>query len=80
MMKISVKLLSTYREKLPEGTKGNTYPLEIPEHYGVEEVLKMFDIPYDLSSIVLINGCSPEDDQKLRDGDSVCVFSAIAGG
>ena len=79
-MKISVKLLSTYRDKLPEGTKGNSCSVEIPEVYKAGDVLKLFDIPNDLSSVVLINGSSPKENQLLREGDEVCVFSAMAGG
>jgi len=80
MIKISVKLLSTYREKLPEGTIGNECLLDIPKNYEATDVLKLFDIPADLSSVVLINGRTPEADQILAEGDEVCVFSAMAGG
>ena len=79
-MKISVKLLSTYRTKLPKGTIGNKCSIEIPNNSRVEEVLNIFNIPADLSSVVLINGHSPEGNQSLKEGDEVCVFSAMAGG
>lgn len=79
-MKITVKLLSTYRIKLPEGTEGNTCSLEIPDNFSVEDILKMFNIPTDVSSVVLINGHTPEGNQTLNEGDEVCVFSAMAGG
>lgn len=79
-MKIKVKLLATYRRKLPEGTEGNTCVLEIPENYRVEDVLNIFEIPNDSSSVVLVNGCSPEENQRLNESDEVCVYSAMAGG
>lgn len=79
-MKITVKLLSTYREKLPEGTKGNTCTLDIQKSNNINDVLNTFDIPNDQSSVVLINGLTPKKDQTLIDGDEVCVFSAMAGG
>lgn len=79
-MKISLKLLSTYRTKLPEGTKGNTCTVDIPDDFLVDDLLNMFDIPAGLASVVLINGLTPGDDQSLIDGDEVCVFSAMAGG
>lgn len=79
-MKVSIKLLTTYRKKLPEGIKGNTCTLEFPDRISVAEVLAYFDIPYDSSSVVLVNGQSPESNQRLTEGDEVCVYSAMAGG
>jgi sulfur carrier protein ThiS len=79
-MKVSVKLLTIYRSKLPEGTEGNTCTMEIPGDYRIEDLLKVFDIPMDSSSIVLINGHSAEQHQQLGEGDQVCVYSAMAGG
>lgn len=79
-MKISVKLLTTYRKQLPEGTQGNTCTLEIPDTECVSDVLARFEIPNDATSVVLINGFSPDGDQLLKEGDQVCVYSAMAGG
>jgi sulfur carrier protein ThiS len=79
-MKISVKLLTIYRKKLPEETTGNTCTLEVPAGTRVGEVLQQFDIPDDSSSVVLVNGFSPEGNQPLQEGDEVCVYSAMAGG
>ena len=79
-MKISVKLLSTYRNKLPDGTKGNSVSIDIPDGFSLEDVLKKFNIAYDQTNVVLVNGLTPEDGQSLIEGDEVCVFSAMAGG
>ena len=79
-MKISIKLLSTYRKKLPDGTKGNSVSIDIPDGLNLEDVLKKFNIAYDQTNVVLVNGLTPEDDQSLSEGDEVCVFSAMAGG
>jgi len=79
-MKIKVKLLATYREKLPPDAVGNTCTIEIPDESGVEVVFKRFDIDYDNSNVVLINGLTHENPPKLKEGDVVCIFSAIAGG
>ena len=79
-MKIKVKLLATYREKLPPDADGNTCTIDIPEESGVEVVLKHFDIAYDNSNVVLINGLTHEHPPNLKEGDVVCIFSAIAGG
>ncbi len=79
-MMISVKLLSTYRKKLPDGTKGNSVSMDIPDGFSLEDVLNMFNIAFDQTNVVLVNGLTPEDGQNLIEGDEVCVFSAIAGG
>jgi sulfur carrier protein ThiS len=79
-MMISVKLLSTYRKKLPDGTKGNSVSMDIPDGFNLEDVLKKFNIAYDQTNVVLVNGLTPEDSQSLSEGDEVCVFSAMAGG
>ncbi len=79
-MKISLKLLTIYRKKLPEGTKGNTCKLEVLESCRVSDLLAQFEIPNDASSVVLVNGHSPQGDQHLQEGDEVCVYSAMAGG
>jgi len=79
-MKISVKLLTTYRKKLPEGTQGNTCTLQVPNIWCVGDILAHFEIPNDASSVILVNGLSPKGDQHLNEGDEVCVYSAMAGG
>lgn len=79
-MKVSIKLLTTYRKKLPEGSEGNTCAMEFPDETSVADVLAYFEIPFDSSSVVLVNGQSPEGDQCLTEGDEVCVYSAMAGG
>jgi len=80
MTKISVKLLATYRTKLPEGTQGNSCVLEIPHNSRIDHVLELFEIPNDSSSVVLLNGATFNSNQCLKEGDEVCVFSAVAGG
>ncbi|MGB2965319.1 MAG: MoaD/ThiS family protein [Anaerolineales bacterium] len=79
-MQISVKLLASYRKKLPEGTKGSTCYLEIPAQIAVRHVVEQFDILCDESSVVLLNGRVTDPDQMVNNNDVVCVFPAFAGG
>jgi molybdopterin converting factor small subunit len=79
-MKITVKLLATYREKLPPDAKGNTCTIDIPDNSGVEVILERFDISNDNSNVILINGHSHDQPPELKEGDVVCIFSAMAGG
>ena len=79
-MKITVKLIATYRQHLPEGTVGNSCILDVPEGHTVKDVLEKFDIPMDKSTVVLVNGHVPEYERVLLEDDVVAAFSAIAGG
>ena len=79
-MKISIKLLATYRKYLPEGVKGNSCEIEISSGSSVVDVLDLFDISYDEINVILVNGQVPDPNHTLEDGDVVCAFPAIAGG
>jgi molybdopterin converting factor small subunit len=79
-MQISVKLLATYRKKLPEGTSGSTCLLEVPTHFVVRQIVEKFNLSYDESNVVLLNGRVAEPEQTLQTDDIVCIFPAYAGG
>jgi len=79
-MKISVKLIATYRQLLPEGTSGNRLDIEVPSGTQVKEVIERFNLPYDRESVILVNGHVPDPDQPLQEGDQVVAFPAMAGG
>ncbi len=80
-MKISIKLIATYRELLPEGAKGNKIEIDIPVGSTVSDVLSQFGVPLDESSVIVINGLTTLPlSTILMDGDEVAAFSAVAGG
>lgn len=79
-MKIKVKLLATYRDRLPPGTQGPTCELEVPDDTTLEQILARFDIAYDKTNVILINGLTPTPGQPLNEGDEIVAFSAVAGG
>ena len=79
-MKVSVRLIATLRDKLPEGTTGNTCEIEIPAGSAIEDVLRRFDIANDHTNVILVNGRVPDPGQELSEGDVVAAFPAIAGG
>jgi sulfur carrier protein ThiS len=79
-MRISIKLIATYRKLLPEDARGNTLAIEVAEGTLVADVLRDFGVPLDRSSVILVNGHVPEDGQTLREGDVVYAFPALAGG
>lgn len=79
-MKVTVKLLATYRKLLPPQCTGNVYEMELPEGIAPEVLLAQFNVPLQGASVVLVNGLSPAAEQTLKEDDVVCAFPAIAGG
>ena len=79
-MKVHVKLLNVYRKYLPDDAQGATYSLEVATGTWVEELLKKVPVPDDESQVVLVNGHTPLAEQVLKDGDTIAIFPAMAGG
>ena len=76
-MKVYVKLIATYHEKLPPGTEGNTAQVDVPPGSTVEDVLGPFGIPLDDSSVIVLNGLTVDLNTPVSEGDTVAAFSAI---
>ena len=79
-MKISVKLIASYRELLPLGTQGNKVEIEVPEGTTASDVMTQFNVPQDESSVIVVNGRTVPLSTILVEGDEVVAFSAMAGG
>ena len=79
-MKISVKLIASYRELLPLGTQGNKVEIEVSEGTTTSDVMTQFNVPQDESSVIVVNGLTVPLSTILVEGDEVTAFSAIAGG
>ena len=79
-MKISVKLIATYRELLPPGTQGNKTEIDVPEGTTVSDVMIQFNVPQGETSVIVVNGLTVSLSTVLVEGDMVTAFSAIAGG
>ncbi|MBT7190000.1 MAG: MoaD/ThiS family protein [Anaerolineae bacterium] len=79
-MKISVKLIATYRELLPPGTQGNKTEIEVSQGTTASDVMTRFNVPQDETSVIVVNGLTVPLSTLLVEGDMVTAFSAIAGG
>lgn len=79
-MRVRVKLIATYLNLLPPGTKGNTVDVDVLPGATLAELLSRFRVPLDESSVILLNGLHVDLETQLSDGDAVTAFSAIAGG
>ncbi len=79
-MKVQLKLFATYREYLPSEAEGNKIEVEVDSNTNVRTLLKLYGVPIDRTSVILINGRTPDGKKPLEDGDVVSAFPAIAGG
>jgi sulfur carrier protein ThiS len=79
-MKVSLRLIGSYRKLFPLGTKGSTLEVEIPRGTSVAGLLSQFDVPLTDDSVVVVNGLSVDWETALNEGDEVSAFSAMAGG
>jgi len=79
-MQVHVKLIATYLEHLPPGTKGNIATVDVPAESTIKEVLTPFGIPLDNSSVIVLNGLTVDLNTPVSEGDTISAFSAIAGG
>jgi len=77
-MEIHIQLFSILREKLPPEAKGRTV-LFLDEGISVQDLLKELKINRRVA--VSINDQQELDhSRKLKDGDTVKVFSSVGGG
>lgn len=79
-MKVSIKLLATYRKYLPPETKGSSCEVNIPAGVSPKELLTQFNVPLGKASVVLVNGRMPDPNYVVTEGDVVCAFPAEGGG
>ena len=54
--------------------------MEVQEGETAVSILNQLGVPIDGTSVILINGRSPDPDQPLQEGDTIAAFPAIAGG
>ena len=79
-MKVSLKLIGSYRKLLPPGTEGSTLEVEIPRGTSVAGLLSQFNVPLTEDSVIVVNGLSVDWETSLAEGDEISAFSAMAGG
>ena len=79
-MKVSVRLIGSYRKLFPPETKGSSIEVEIPRGTTVAGLLSQFEVPLTDDSVIVVNGLSVDWETPLTEGDEVSAFSAMAGG
>lgn len=79
-MKVSLRLIGSYRKLFPPETKGSAIAVEIPRGTTVAGFVSQFDVPLTDDSVIVVNGLSVDWETALTEGDEVSAFSAMAGG
>ena len=80
-MRITVRLLASYRQFLPAHCDELAgYTFEAADGALVDDVLEAQSIPPDGLFTVLVNGRHATHDQVLHEGDVLSVFPAVGGG
>jgi molybdopterin converting factor small subunit len=79
-MKVSVRLIGSYRKLFPPNTNGSSIDLDVPRGTTVAGLLSQFDVPLTDDSVIVVNGLSVDWETQLTEGDEISAFSAMAGG
>ena len=79
-MDIEIKLFSSLTKYLPEGSKGRSFTLSVPEGTTVKGVLEQLSIPPQMAHLIFVNAVHKKIDHVLKRSDSLSIFPAIAGG
>jgi molybdopterin synthase sulfur carrier subunit len=77
---VTVRLLATFRDFLPQHAIRSGLQLDVHEHDTVRALIKALGVPDDLPKIVLVNGQHASENSLLTNGDIVSVFPPLIGG
>ena len=80
-MQITIRLLASYRQYLPDPKGDNPgYRLQVERGVRVADVLAELPLPSTEVYTFFVNGRHAERDQTLQNGDILSVFPAAGGG
>ena len=80
MISVQVRLYATLRKYRPEIPHGQSFTVELATGSKIRDLLQELGIPEGEMKQAFVNGIIQGADYVLADGDSVGVFSPVAGG
>lgn len=83
-IRITLKLLATLTDYLPQPRQGHQITLDLPPGTTIVDVVDRFHLPWKLVHLVLVDGIYVAPDQRaaraLRDGETLAIWPPVAGG
>ena len=81
---ITLKLMATLTDYLPQPRQGHQIRLDIAAGTTIRDVIERFRLPWKLVHLVLVDGVYVPPDQRgsrvLRDGETLAIWPPVAGG
>jgi sulfur carrier protein ThiS len=81
-MKVKVRLHDILKDRVKSAAKDSSgiISIELPEEASVETLLTLLGFDRELVGLVTVNGRQAKPDFRLKDGDSLELFSPMSGG
>lgn len=79
-MRIELKLYAQMASLKPENVGRGPWTMEVSEGTTIQNLLEGLKVPRESVKLVFLNGVHANDDDVLKEGDTVGVFPAVAGG
>ncbi len=83
-MKITLKLYAMLDRYLPDNAERHQTSLEMPDGATAQDLIEQFNLPPELTHLVLLNGIYLEPVERvntqLNNGDVIAIWPPIAGG
>jgi len=82
-MTVRVRLFGELKEHAPAGSASRIFPYEVPEGTTAVQLIMRLGIPYggeEGQMVVAVNDVEVDHGTVLREGDTVSLFEALAGG
>lgn len=82
--RITLKLMATLTDYLPQPRQGHQMALDIAPGTTIQDVVERFRLPWKLVHLVLVDGVYIAPDQRdsrvLLEGETLAIWPPVAGG
>jgi molybdopterin converting factor small subunit len=83
-VRITLKLMATLTDYLPQPRQGHQITLDLPASTTIQDVVERFRLPWKLVHLVLVDGVyidpNQRDSRVLREGETLAIWPPVAGG
>ncbi|MGC9162757.1 MAG: sulfur carrier protein ThiS [Thiomonas sp.] len=83
-MRITLKLMATLTDYLPQPRQGHQISLDIAAGTTIQDLIERFHLPEKLVHLVLVDGVYVPPDQRgsraLCHGETLAIWPPVAGG